>query len=293
MTAQQRLAERFDEHRAHLRAVAYRMLGSLEEADDAVQEAWIRLSRTDPDQLVNLGGWLTTVTARICLDLLRVRAARREQPAGFVIPDPIVSRADGTEPEQEALVAESVGLALQVVMESLNPAQRIAFVLHDIFAVPYEEIGTILHRSTPATKQLASRARARVRAEGPPADGDVAGQHRTVRAFFDAARNGDFDALLNVLAPDVVLRSDGGGQPERAVVLRGAGAVARQVVGYFRGEATIHPALVNGAAGVVLTSHGKARTVIGFTVRDGRISAIDGLADPRRIERLSLPAEYS
>ena len=288
MTQQDWLAERFEEHRTHLRSVAYRMLGSLEEADDAVQEAWLRLSRSDTSDVVNLRGWLTTVVGRVCLDMLRSRASRREQPLAFHLPDPIVSPVGRVDPEQETLLAESVGLALHVVLEKLPPAQRLAFVLHDMFAVPFDEIATVLGRSTKATKQLASRARARIRADGPPADADPARQHEAVQAFFEAARSGDFQALVALLAPDVVLRSDGAGVAARATLIRGAGAVARQVLTFVRPEAAVHPALVNGAAGVVVTAAGRPVSVVGFTVRAGVIAAIDGLADPDRLSRLDL-----
>jgi RNA polymerase sigma factor (sigma-70 family) len=288
MAGQDKLAEQFAEHRGHLRSVAYRMLGSLEEADDAVQETWLRLSRTDTAGVANLRGWLTTTTGRICLDMLRSRASRREQPVDFHIPDPVVTPIEATTPEREALLAESVGLALHVVLETLPPAQRLAYVLHDIFAVPFDEIAAILDRSTKATKQLASRARARIRSDGPPADADPVRQREAVRAFYEAARNGDFDALLALLAPDVVLRSDGGGVAARAVRIRGAASVARQILTFFRPGATPRPAWVNGAAGVVITTAGTPRAIIGFTVRDGAIVAIDGLSDPARLAHLDL-----
>jgi RNA polymerase sigma factor (sigma-70 family) len=286
MDGEDRLAERFTEHREHLRAVAYRMLGSLEEADDAVQETWLRLSRADTASVANLRGWLTTVTGRICLDMLRSRASRREQLVDFHIPDPVVTPLDHTMPEQEALIAESVGLALHVVLETLPPAQRLTFVLHDIFAVPIDEIAAILGRSPAATKQLAARARARIRTDGPPGDADPIRQHQAVKAFYEAARNGDFDALVALLASDVVLRSDGGGVPARATRIRGAAAVAHQVQTFMRPGATVHPALVNGAAGVVISARNRVVAVIGFTVRDAAIAAIDGIADPARLARI-------
>ena len=288
MTGQDWLAKRFEEHRAHLRSVAYRMLGSLEEADDAVQEAWLRLSRSDTSDVVNLRGWLTTVTGRVCLDMLRSHASRHEQPLDFHLPDLIVSPAGHADPEQETLLAESVGLALHVILQTLPPAQRLAFVLHDMFAVPLDEIAAVLGRSTTATKQLASRARTRIRAGGPPADADPVPQHEAVQAFFEAARQGDFDRLVALLAPDVVMRSDGGGMAARATVTRGAAAVATQALTFFRPEAAIHPALVNGAAGVVIATAGRPVSVIGFTVRAGTIVAIDGVADPARLGRLDL-----
>jgi RNA polymerase sigma-70 factor (ECF subfamily) len=287
MTGQDWLARQFEEHRAHLRSVAYRMLGSLEEANDAVQEVWLRLSRSDTSDVVNLRGWLTTVTGRVCLDMLRSRASRHEQPLDSHLPDLIVSPAGHADPEQEALLAESVGLALHVILETLPPAQRLAFVLHDMFAVPLDEIAAVLGRSTKATKQLASRARARIRADGPPADADPVRQHDTVRAFFEAARCGDFDGLVALLAPDVVMRSDGG-VAARATVTRGSAAVAGQVLLFSRPEAAIRPALVNGAAGVVITAAGRPVSVIGFTIRAGAIVAIDGVADPARLGHLDL-----
>ena len=288
MAGQDQLAERFAEHRGHLRSVAYRMLGSLEEADDAVQETWLRLSRTDTTDVANLRGWLTTVAGRVCLDMLRSRASRREQPLDFHIPDPVVTPLDRATPEQEALVAESVGLALHVVLETLPPAQRLTFVLHDVFAVPLGEIAAVLGRSEKATKQLAARARARIRSDGPPADSDPMRQHEAVRAFFEAARDGDFEALVALLAPDVVLRSDGAGVASRATQVRGAAAVARLVLTYTRPDATLHPALINGAAGVVVSARGRVTAVIGFTVRGDTIVAIDGLADPARLARIDL-----
>jgi RNA polymerase sigma factor (sigma-70 family) len=290
------LAKRFEEHRGRLRAVAYRMLGSLPEADDAVQEAWLRLSRSDAGGVENLGGWLTTVVARVCLDALRSRSSRREVPLdgspGARVPDPIVGRADGTDPEREALVADSVGLALLVVLETLTPAERLAFVLHDMFAVPFDEIGAILDRSTDAARQLASRARRRVRGEAPVPDADPAAQREVVDAFLAAARDGDFDALVALVAvldPDVVLRADLGplptGAPSEA---RGAEAVAGQALTFSRLGFPVRPALVNGAAGAVSTRDGEPFSVVGFTVRGGTIVAIDILADPARLARLDL-----
>lgn len=290
MTEQDWLAERFDEHRGHLRSVAYRMLGSLHEADDAVQESWLRLSRSDTGDVANLRGWLTTVTGRVCLDMLRARNSRREQPLDVHVPDPIVSPADGVDPEQEALLAESVGLALHVVLETLTPAERLAFVLHDMFGVSFDDIATMLGRSAKASKQLASRARGRIRAGGPLPDADLARQHEAVRAFFEAARGGDFDALVALLDPNVELRSDGGAaRPQATMVVRGAAAVAGRVMMLARPDGAVHPALVNGAAGVVGTMGGRPVSVMGFTVRDGVIVAIDVLADVDRLERLDLP----
>jgi RNA polymerase sigma-70 factor, ECF subfamily len=282
------LAERFGEHRTHLRAVAYRMLGSLSEADDAVQEAWLRLSRTDADEIENLGGWLTTVTARVCLNLLQSRRARGEQPLGAHLPEPIVSPEDGVDPEHEALLADSVGLALLVVLDTLAPAERLAFVLHDMFAVPFAEIAPIVGRSPTAARQLASRGRRRVQGATPP-DPDLARQREVVDAFLAASREGDFDALLAVLDPDVVLRADRGAVPAGAsTVIRGARAVAEGALSFSRVAPFARPALVNGAAGLVAAPHGKPFSVLGFTVAGGRIVEIDILADPARLTRLDL-----
>jgi RNA polymerase sigma-70 factor, ECF subfamily len=280
------LAERFEEHRTRLRAVAYRMLGSLSEADDAVQEVWLRLSRTDADEIENLGAWLTTVVGRVSLTMLRSRRSRREQPLGVHVPEPIVDRADGTDPEHEALVADSVGLALLVVLETLSPAERLAFVLHDIFAVPFDEIAPIVDRSPEAARQLASRARRRVRLENTVPDADPDAQREVVEAFLAAARDGDFDRLVAVLDPDVVLRQDFGAAGSREV--RGAAAVAGQAVAYSQLGLVIKPALINGAVGVVATRDGQPFSVGGFTVRGGRIVEMDWLADPARLRELDL-----
>ncbi|GAA4561793.1 sigma-70 family RNA polymerase sigma factor [Planotetraspora kaengkrachanensis] len=289
MAEQDWLAERFDEHRAHLRSVAYRMLGSLHEADDAVQESWLRLSRSDTGDVANLRAWLTTVTGRICLDMLRARGSRREQPLDVHVPDPIVSPAGGVDPEQEALLAESVGLALYVVLETLNPAERLAFVLHDMFAVPFNDIAAMLGRSTDATKQLASRARGRVRAGGPQPDADLTRQQEAVRAFYEAAHRGDFDALVALLDPEAEMHSDGGAtRPQVTGVTRGAAAIAGRALMFAHPDATVRPALVNGAAGAVVVVSGRPVSVMGFTVRDGVIVAIDVLADLDRLGRLDL-----
>jgi RNA polymerase sigma-70 factor, ECF subfamily len=288
MTNDDWLIEQFEAHRSRLRAVAYRMLGSLSEADDAVQETWIRLNRTDADSVDNLGGWLTTVVARVCLNVLRSRQTRREEPLGVRVPDPVVSREDGTSPEQEALLADSVGLALLVVLEMLTPAERLAFVLHDMFAMPFDEVAGIVGRSPTATRQLASRARRRVQGAATP-DTDVSRQREVVDAFFAAARDGDFDALVAVLDPDVVLRSDGGtSRPAASVELRGAATVASQALMFARLSPFVRRALVNGAAGVVVAPHGRPVSVMGFTVRDGRIVEIDAVADPERLAKLDL-----
>jgi RNA polymerase sigma factor (sigma-70 family) len=283
------LAERFEEHRTHLRAVAYRMLGSLSEADDAVQETWLRLSRSDTSGVENLGGWLTTVVARVCLNVLRSRKARREDPLDVHVPDPVVSSRDGLDPEHEALLADSVGLALLVVLETLSPAERLAFVLHDMFAVPFDEIAPMVGRSATAARQLASRARRRVQGEAPVPDPDLGRQRQVVDAFFAAARDGDFEALVAVLHPEVVLRSDGGAlRPDASAVVHGARAVAGRALAFARLYPFARPALVNGAAGVVVVPRGRPFSVMGFTVTDGRIVEIDAIADPARLRQLDL-----
>jgi RNA polymerase sigma factor (sigma-70 family) len=283
------LADRFDADRARLRAVAYRMLGSLSEADDAVQEAWLRLSRADASGVENLGGWLTTVVGRVCLDMLRSRRNRREEPLDVHMPDPIVSRENDIDPEQGALHTESVGLALLVVLETLDPAERLAFVLHDMFAVPFDAIAPIVGRSTTAARQLASRARRRVRGAAPVPDTDLSRQREVVDAFFAAARDGEFDALVAVLDPDIVLRSDGGvARPAATVLVRGAAAVAGQALTFGRLHPFVRPALVNGVAGVVVAPHRRPFSVMAFTVRGGRIVEIDVLADPDRLRQLDL-----
>jgi RNA polymerase sigma-70 factor (ECF subfamily) len=286
-----RLADRFEANRPHLRAVAYRMLGSLSDADDAVQEAWLRLSRADAAGVENLRAWLTTVVARVCLDMLRSRTSRREEPLGPRVPEPIVSRADGVDPEHEALLADSVGLALLVVLETLAPAERLAFVLHDMFAVPFDEIAPIVGRSPAAARQLASRARRRVRGAAPSPDPDLARQREVVDAFLAAARGGDFDALLAILDPEVVLRVDRGALPPGASrEVRGARAVADQVRAFAPLAASARPALVNGAAGFVVAPGGRPFAVAGFTVAGGKIVEIDLLADPARLRELDLTA---
>lgn len=280
------LADRFEEHRTHLRAVAYRMLGSLSDADDAVQEAWLRLSRADTSGVDNLGGWLTTVVARVCLNMLRSRKTRREEAMGVRMPEPIVSREDGIDPEQQALLSDSVGLALLVVLETLSPAERVAFVLHDTFAVPFDEIASILGRSPAAVRQLASRARRRVRGAAPAPDPDLDRQREVVNAFLAAARDGDFDALVAVLDPDVVLRAEGG-RPARRVV-EGAKPVAGQALTFAKLSPLARPALVNGAAGVVVISRGQLFSVLAFTVAGGKIVEIDILADRERLQQLDM-----
>jgi len=282
------LAERFEEHRGELRAVAYRMLGSLSEADDAVQEAWLRPSQAGTRDVQNLGAWLTTVVGRVCLNMLRSRATRREDPLGPHAPDPIITRQESTDPEHHVLLADSVGLALLVVLEMLPPAERLAFVLHDMFAVPFEDIAPIVGRSPAAARQLASRARRRVQGAAPPPDRDLARQRQVVDAFFAAARGGDFEALVAVLNPDVVLRADGGARPGASVVIRGADAVARQALMFAGPSRQARPVLVNGAAGVLVTIDGQPISVMGFTVADGKIVAIDALVDPERLSQLDL-----
>jgi RNA polymerase sigma factor (sigma-70 family) len=288
MDEQDWLAQRFVQHRTRLRAVAYRMLGSLSEADDAVQEAWLRLSRTDAGELENLGAWLTTVVARISLNMLRARHSRPEEPLGPHVPEPIIDRADGTNPEHEALLADSVGLALLVVLDTLNPAERLAFVLHDIFAVPFDEIAPIVERSPDATRQLASRARRRVQGERAVPDADLSRQRAVVDAFMTAARAGDLDALVAVLDPDVVLRADVGAVPGTLRVTRGAAAVAGQAQ-LFSGRGLLtQPALINGVPGAITTRNGQPVAVGAITVRGGKVVAIDILADPDRLGQLDL-----
>ncbi|WP_328445357.1 RNA polymerase sigma factor SigJ [Streptomyces sp. NBC_00386] len=288
------LADRFEEHRGRLRAVAYRMLGSLSEAEDAVQETWLKLGRTDPDEIRNLGGWLTTVTGRVCLDMLRSRAARREdplEPSGTFVPDPVVSTLDRIDPEQEVLLADSVGLALLVVLETLEPAERLAFVLHDMFAVPFDDIAPVVGRNPAATRQLASRARRRVKGAAPEPERDVIRQREVLDAFLAASRDGDFEALVAVLDPDVVLRADAGalvGGVTVSKLVRGAEAVAGQALAFRRFAASSRLVRVNGEAGVVAIVDGRPQSVMGVTVADGRIVAMYILADPERLARLDL-----
>jgi RNA polymerase sigma-70 factor (ECF subfamily) len=287
MDEQQWLAERFEEHRTRLRAVAYRMLGSLSEADDAVQDAWLRVSRADTREVENLAAWLTTIVARVSLNMLRSRNTRREQPLDVHVPDPIVDSADGTDPEHEALLADSVGLALLVVLEKLSPPERLAFVLHDMFGVPFENIAPIVERSEEATRQLASRARRRVRGTAPLPDSDLAAQWEVVDAFLAAARKGDFDALIGVLDPDVVLRADGG-TTGLSHHVRGAETVAGQALMWSQVELTMRRALINGAAGIVSMREGRPFSVGAFTVSGGKIVEFDILADPERLRGLDL-----
>jgi RNA polymerase sigma factor (sigma-70 family) len=284
MDEQDWLAQQFEEHRRRLRAVAYRMLGSLSEAEDAVQEAWLRLSRSEYGEIENLAAWLTTVVARVSLNMLRSRAVRREQPLGPHLPDPIIDSVDGIDPEHEAMLADSVGLALLVVLETLTPAERLAFVLHDMFDVPFDEIGRLVERSPEAARQLASRARRRVRAQPTTPDVDVHAQRQVVDAFLAAARDGDFEALVATLDPDVVLRADGGTVFAGASAeVHGALDVARRATMWSRVDLTMHPALVNGAAGMVTTRNGVPFSVAAVIIRNGRIAEMDFLADPERL----------
>ncbi len=299
------LAERFEEHRGHLRAVAYRMLGSLSDADDAVQDTWLRLSNADTEEVENLGGWLTTVVARICLNMLRARNTRREESLDTRVPDPVIWRGAGSggsggsggfdpfDPESEAVLADSVSLALLVVLDTLTPAERLVFVLHDLFGLPFDEIAPMVSRTPAAARQLASRARRRVKGAAVPAPHeDRRRQQQVVDAFFAAAREGDFDALVAVLHPDVTLRIDAGtASPAASMVVHGAADVARQTSAGLtsslaRAGTEVQPAVVNGGAGVIVTMAGVAVTVMGFTVASGRIVEIDSIFDPARIERI-------
>jgi RNA polymerase sigma-70 factor (ECF subfamily) len=283
------LAARFQEHRPRLRAEAYRMLGSTSEADDAVQEAWIRLSRSNAGEIDNLEAWLVTAVGRVALNMLRSRKTRGEQPLEAHLPDPIVDRADSIDPEHEALLADSVGLALLVVLDTLTPAERLAFVLHDMFAVPFDEIAAIVGRSPNAARQLASRARRRVQAADRAPDVDLARQRVVVDAFLAAAREGDFNALLEVLDPDVVLRADSGALPSPpSRLVRGAREVAGLALAFSDLAPSSRPALVNGAAGIVVAPEGRVLAVFGVTVKRGRIVEFDILGDPERLAQLDL-----
>jgi RNA polymerase sigma factor (sigma-70 family) len=290
MPTRERLAEQFEQHRAHLRAVAYRMLGSASEADDAVQESWIRLGRTDVSDVENLRGWLTTVVARVCLDMLRTRTSRREDPLDTHVPDPVISRADG-DPESDAVLADSVGLALLVVLEKLEPAERLALVLHDVFGMTFEEIAPIVDRSVVATRQLASRARRQVRGHTPTSDVDLRTQRRVVDAFLAAVQNGDFEALVAVLDPDIVLRADGGAVKGMSRLVRGAQAVMGQAAAFSKFALSNQVVLVNGNIGLVCRlPDGRLFSVIGFTIAGGKVVEMDILADPERLSRLDLSA---
>src|SRR5688572_18896544 len=290
MTTGERLADQFEEHRSHLRAVAYRMLGSASEAEDAVQESWIRLSRTEVRDVENLRAWLTTVVARVCLDMLRTRSSRREDPLDVHVPDPIVTRADW-DLEAGAMLADSVGLALLVVLETLEPAERLAFVLHDVFGMTFDEIGPVVDRSPVAARQLASRARRRVQSKAPNADPDLEEQRRVVDAFLAAAREGDFERLVTVLDPDIVLRADAGARTGMSRLVRGADTVAAQAATFSRSGLSNHIVLVNGNIGLVARRpDGRVFSVMGFTIADGKIVEIDILADPERLSQLDLSA---
>ena len=283
------LVERFEEHRPRLRAVAYRMLGSASEADDAVQDAWLRLSRADTSGVENLPGWLTTVVARVCLNMLRSREHRREDPLDARPSDPVADHRPGTDPEQETLLADSVGIAVLVVLDRLNPAERLAFVLHDMFAMPFTEVAAILGRSAEATRQLASRARRRVKGGSAARDADLSRQRRVVEAFMAASRGGDFGALVALLDPDVVLRADrAAGPTPEPVVLHGARAVASGASAASERVRFTQPALVNGAVGLVMAPLGKLFLVLGFTITEDRITGIDIIADPDRLRGLDL-----
>ncbi|MFI1400088.1 sigma-70 family RNA polymerase sigma factor [Streptomyces sp. NPDC020681] len=283
------LAEHFEEHRPRLRAVAYRMLGSLSEADDAVQDAWLRISRTDTSDVENPGGWLTTVVARVCLNMLRSRERRREEPLEMRVPDPVVDPESGADPEQETLLADSVGLALLVVLDTLSPAERLAFVLHDMFAVPFDEIGPMMERSPAATRQLASRARRRVRGNASVPDADLTRQRQVVEAFQAASRGGDFGALLALLDPDVVFHADRTAGPTPApIVLHGARNVAKGASAAAERVRFTQPALINGKAGLVMAPRGRLFLVLEFTITQGRITAIDVVADRDRLSELEI-----
>jgi RNA polymerase sigma-70 factor, ECF subfamily len=284
------LADRFEQHRSHLRAVAYRMLGSVTEADDAVQESWIRLGRTDVSDVENLRAWLTTVVARVCLDMLRTRASRREDSLDTHVPDPVITRADG-DPESDAMRADSVGLALLVVLETLEPPERLAFVLHDVFGMSFDEIAPIVDRSAVAARQLASRARRRVQGQAPTSDVDLRNQRRVVDAFLAAAQKGDFEGLVAVLDPDIVLRADGGALKGMSRLVRGAQAVLAQAATFSKIGLSNQVVLVNGNIGLVChLPDGRLFSVIAFTIANGKVVEMDILADPERLGRLDLSA---
>ena len=290
MPTPEQLADQFEEHRAHLRAVAYRMLGSASDAEDAVQEGWLRLSRTDVSSVENLRAWLTTVVARVCLDTLRTRTSRREDPLDVHVPDPVITRADG-DPESDAMLADSVGLALLVVLETLEPPERLAFVLHDVFGMTFDEIGPIVDRSPVAARQLASRARRRVQGQAPASDADLREQRRVVDAFLAAAQDGNFEALVSVLDPAIVLRADGGAVKGMSRLVRGAQAVASQAATFSKSGLSNQVVLVNGNVGVLSRrTDGRVFSVLGFTIAGGKIVQIDILADADRLGRLDLSA---
>jgi RNA polymerase sigma-70 factor (ECF subfamily) len=288
VTRDEELARRFEEHRPRLRALAYRMLGSIAEADDAVQEAWLRASGADTDEVTNLGGWLTTIVSRVCLNQLRSRVRRGEEPLDLHLPDPIVDDAAGTSPESEVLLADAVGLAMFVVLDTLAPAERVAFVLHDLFGVPFDEIAEIVGREVAATRQLASRARRRVAEQAPPPDADLAAQRGVVDAFQSAARGGDLTALVALLDPDVVVRIDGG-RAIPSLVRRGPSEVAKGAIAFSTMAGDVRPVLVNGVAGAVAYTEGRPSSLAAFTVVGGRLLAMDILSDPERLAALGLP----
>jgi RNA polymerase sigma-70 factor (ECF subfamily) len=289
MPAPERLAAQFEEHRAHLRSVAYRMLGSVNDSEDAVQESWLRLSRTDVSGVENLRAWLTTVVARVCLDMLRTRTSRREDPLDTHVPDPVITRA-AADPESDAIRADSVGLALLVVLETLEPAERLAFVLHDVFGMSFDEIAPIVDRSPVAARQLASRARRRVQSNAPKSD-DLRQQRRVIDAFMAAAHEGNFEGLVAVLDPDIVLRADGGALAGLSRIVRGAREVASQAATFSRSGLVLQLVLVNGSLGYVSRRpDGRLFSVIGFTIAGGKIVGMDILADPERLSRLDLSA---
>jgi RNA polymerase sigma-70 factor (ECF subfamily) len=290
MPTPERLAEQFEEHRAHLRGVAYRMLGSASEAEDAVQESWIRLGRTDVSDVENLRAWLTTVVARVCLDMLRTRTSRREDPLDTYVPDPVIARVP-EDPESDAVLADSVGLALLVVLETLEPPERLAFVLHDVFGMSFDEVAPIVDRSPVAARQLASRARRRIQNRSPNAERDLRQQRRVIDAFMAAAQKGDFEGLVAVLDPDIVLRADAGALAGMSRVVRGATAVASQAATFSRSGLSNQLVLVNGSLGFVARRpDGRVFSVIGFTIANGKIVEMDILADPDRLSRLDLSA---
>ncbi len=283
------LIDRFESHRPHLHAVAYRMLGSLTEADDAVQEAWLRVGRADTSTVENLGGWLTTVVARVCLNLLRSRAHRREEPIDHHDPDPVIGRESGSDPEREAVMADSVGVALLVVLDMLTPAERLAFVLHDMFAMPFDEIAPMIERSPTATRQLASRARRRVKGAAPAPGADLTRRRHVVDAFLAATRGGDFEALIALLHPDVVLRADMAVIPTpEPVVVRGAQAVAEGAMAAMNRALFTGPALIDGGVGLAMAPGGRLRVVLTFTIVEGAVTEIDVIAEPDRLNRLDL-----
>ena len=282
------LAERFEENRTHLRAVAYRMLGSSSEVDDAVQEVWLRLSRADTAGIDNLGGWLTTVVARVCLDILRSRKSRREQSFTADVPEPVATGKSGSNPEHEALLADSVGLALLVVLDRLTPAERLSFVLHDMFAVPFEEIAPIVGRSAEATRQLASRARRRVRGSAATPESDLVRQREVIDAFLAALRGGDFEGLLAVLDPDLVVRADAAVTSGAPTEARGAAVWAKQAVAFGQLARLVRPALVNGAIGVVMAPRGRLVRALTFKIANGKITEIEVIGDPARLGELDL-----